>query len=544
MRYIGSITLSLFVAVCLCPAMVGQSARRIESMKLLTDNVGWAATDNRVFWTTDNGANWKDITPKFKHQVQMVSSVFFLDTSTGWVLMKCADDKDNVADEGCWEVAATSDAGQSWEVLHENITVPFSREQVEEGHNFSGISWLEFIDPQHGWEILDIATNSANPSAGEMLRTVDGGKTWMPTKGAPTSDHFHFVSTTDGWIAGGKDHELYATHDSGDSWNKVLLPSPASTEPNLGVDFGLPLFEGTRRGYIPAEYSVGPVVGPYLTTIVLFVTDDGGQSWKQDRILPRLPGTFVVAMAASNLIAIHSEPSAPGKATKLQLYTEGTGHAETNNTATISSRGSARLLSFVNSAEGWTDMADNLFTTKDSGITWIEITPPSGSNGLRRRGQERSANASEETPEVNIDDSRSPLAGIAPASGSPISQHLGFDAYNVPASTPTMSAWMSSSPFYDIGVYLQGSKNGHKDPILGSANGPAWVSTVESQGWGLIPTWVGEQSPCACRTVKGQCVQYASVLARTRTQMVQLRQMPPFRAPNLSGSLHRLSTRT
>jgi photosystem II stability/assembly factor-like uncharacterized protein len=56
---------------------------QITSMKLLTPQVGWAATTQKLYWTTDDGASWKDITPKLDHKWQAVSSVYFLGPSTG-----------------------------------------------------------------------------------------------------------------------------------------------------------------------------------------------------------------------------------------------------------------------------------------------------------------------------------------------------------------------------------------------------------------------------------------------------------------------------
>ncbi len=37
--------------------------RRWEAMKLLAPGIGWALANHHLFWTTDNGASWKDITP-------------------------------------------------------------------------------------------------------------------------------------------------------------------------------------------------------------------------------------------------------------------------------------------------------------------------------------------------------------------------------------------------------------------------------------------------------------------------------------------------
>jgi photosystem II stability/assembly factor-like uncharacterized protein len=346
-------------------------------MKLLTPDVGWAATSKKLFWTTNGGAQWKDITPKADHKGQAVSSVFFLDTSTGWVLLKCGDDRDVLADEGCFALASTTDAGETWSVLQEKIKVPFSREYLEDSTGFSGQSWLQFIDSQHGWELLDIATNSANPSAGEMLRTSDGGRTWTPTKGTPTSDHFLFITPTNGWIAGGNDQELFVTRDAGDSWQKVSLPIAAGTQPNLGESISLPVFlKSEKQGFLSVHYSVGPVAGPYLTTLVLFGTGDGGRTWKQDRVLPRLPGVFISETADSSWIAVHSELLKSQK-TRVQVYTEGRDGKVAENVALVSSLGAATELSFLRQSEGWLDMSDKLLATKDSGNTWADITPGS-----------------------------------------------------------------------------------------------------------------------------------------------------------------------
>jgi photosystem II stability/assembly factor-like uncharacterized protein len=65
------------LTLCVCIPVRAQVAGRIESMKLLTTDTGWAASKSKLFWTTDGGASWKDITPKLNHEEQQVSSVFF-----------------------------------------------------------------------------------------------------------------------------------------------------------------------------------------------------------------------------------------------------------------------------------------------------------------------------------------------------------------------------------------------------------------------------------------------------------------------------------
>jgi Domain of unknown function (DUF1906) len=71
--------------------------------------------------------------------------------------------------------------------------------------------------------------------------------------------------------------------------------------------------------------------------------------------------------------------------------------------------------------------------------------------------------------------------------------HTGFsfDACTAPA-TSTMSAWRGPSGFGAVGVYIGGANRGCSQPNLKAS----WVSTVFSQGWRLLPLYVGLQAPC------------------------------------------------
>lgn len=340
---------SLWLALFLCSAV---SAQQIASMKLLTPEVGWAATAQKLFWTTNGGAQWKDITPKLKHEEQGISSVFFLDSSTGWVLLRCGDDT-------CFEFASTTDAGQSWSIVHPKISDP--SQHPEDGSGFSLGTFLDFADSQHGWAILKRGT-STSFSSGVMLRTVDGGHTWTQLGGVlPIAEHFHFVTSKVGWMAGGSEHDLYVTHDAANSWQKV------ESLPDMGDD--LPVFESERRGLLP----VGNIV---------LATEDGGKTWKQDRELTGAPNYDSLTIADSVLIAAHSQlqhqPQGENKyilITNLSLYTLGSGRNISSNSANISSVGNAKQLSFINRNQGWLNLSGRLFATRDAGRSWLDITP-------------------------------------------------------------------------------------------------------------------------------------------------------------------------
>jgi hypothetical protein len=54
-----------------------------------------------------------------------------------------------------------------------------------------------------------------------------------------------------------------------------------------------------------------------------------------------------------------------------------------------------------------------------------------------------------------------------------------------------MASWRSS-PYTSVGVYIGGANRGCAQPNLTAS----WVSNVLSQGWKLLPIWVGPQASC------------------------------------------------
>jgi photosystem II stability/assembly factor-like uncharacterized protein len=105
-------TVGLLIALCLLAS--GQNSTAIQSMKLFDPDAGWAATNKNLFWTTDGGAQWKDITPKANGR-RVVASVFFLDTSNGWALLAYAGKEDSKTgiSETLFELASTQDSGET-----------------------------------------------------------------------------------------------------------------------------------------------------------------------------------------------------------------------------------------------------------------------------------------------------------------------------------------------------------------------------------------------------------------------------------------------
>jgi hypothetical protein len=99
---------------------------------------------------------------------------------------------------------------------------------------------------------------------------------------------------------------------------------------------------------------------------------------------------------------------------------------------------------------------------------------------------------------------------LPPAGNTRISLARGFDKCTA-ATTTQMQTWWNNSPFYDANIYMSGRNRGCSQAQLNQA----WVNTVTAQGWGLIPTIVGYQSPCSICT---SCQKHSSDAATAETQ--------------------------
>ncbi len=68
----------------------------------------------------------------------------------------------------------------------------------------------------------------------------------------------------------------------------------------------------------------------------------------------------------------------------------------------------------------------------------------------------------------------------------------GFDQCVAPTQS-AMDAWLRSSPFWAVGIYISGDSRGCRDqPNLSRA----WVSTQLANGWRLLPITLGPQASC------------------------------------------------
>ena len=465
------------ISMCLLPGIFSVAAVQprgaVLSMKLLTPEVGWATDARNLLWTADGGSQWKDITP---HKVaqRRIGGVFFLNTTTGWVLLSHSDEKS----EQQFEIAFTANSGGTWSASPVNLPWPRYPE------DFSGGGNIYFIDRLHGWTMLEIL--SATLSPGRLLFTQDGGKTWEPTRDDPgRSGSLCFFNKGDGILTGGLlGTELWLTHDGSNAWKQVSLPPPSQVGPNTFPTYGSPACKDGKHGFLPVTYT--PTVysnhESFSTALVLFATDDAGRRWRVDTVLSALPdvshGSAVPStVAGSNLVAgVKSQE-------KTTLYA--VGPHDLKSEARSATLGRISKLSFVDALQGWALTDEGLFSTSDAGVSWRQITIPSYAVSV-----EKPHNNSPLPSAAKL--SRPPQSNEpVPPSGQGTEARLGFDRGLVP-STGDMLAWWDYSPYFEYQISLPGAANHKTDGGLTSQ----WTTAVQNYGWGLWPVWVGPQAPC------------------------------------------------
>lgn len=465
---------------CLLSAVSSFAAGQIVDMKLLTADAGWASTNDQLFWTTDGGAQWKDITPQTKNK-RSIDSVFFLDTSTGWVLLVSdVNAVVNGVDEPSLDLAATNDAGQHWTITP--VRVPHLDPKAT---TLDGGGDIDFVDSLHGWMNLSLESSS-NFRLGIILATKNGGKTWDSIPQGPgVYGSIHFVSRSDGWVAGGPgDQHLYATHDGGESWQEVSLKTPTESRGATVPLFSLPDFSDETHGLLHVTYFGADGSGIWL---VLFTTDDGGRTWRPSKSVTKLPsryGNVPLPAAAVDSVLImpgisNNQPSGNGHELVLsRVSPNGNTHSNGSKPNNVEIYHVSKL-SFADENRGWILTDVKLLATRNAGKTWLDITP---------MPHKREAMLAPLTGSVDVSASSNPLQSQTAGT----STYTGFHTCEIPVAHPDMLTLWNSSPFFDVGPYIGGISRSCANKNLTST----WVSNVQGMGWGLIPLWVGPQAPC------------------------------------------------
>src|SRR5439155_16187851 len=214
--------------------------------------------DDHLFWTSDDGANWRDITPQGSASRQ-IAGVFFLNASRGWVLLalkhewpKNSQEPDTVITDICgFDLASTTDGGASWTI--KSLAV------LPEGVGWTAAAQIFFLDAAHGWMSIESPVPHWG-GAGDLLTTSDGGNTWQLAAENGPYGSMRFTDLRNGWMAGGTDDKyLYATHDGGRHWTEIQPAAPPEVTKlfksgPVAAQYAPPAFSDTKHGVLCVTY--------------------------------------------------------------------------------------------------------------------------------------------------------------------------------------------------------------------------------------------------------------------------------------------------
>jgi len=381
----------------------------VKQMGTVTSESGWvilqrslsASSDDSenveslLYWTSDNGQHWRDITPPLD-DVPFLVSVFFLDESHGWIV---AMDSELAEPPPHCYLFSTRDGGQNWTKAELNSNL---MDSLDLAMRPTGI---EFVDPEHGW--ISWRWSWGNSRASAMTATEDGGKTWEKLPASHGSGPMHFLSRNDGWMIGASEGQesapiqeadaLWATHDGGLSWKAFPLPLPGVSATTLTRLLDV-RFKNNREGTVAAAlYS--PDSDPNFRYFEC-VTRDAGNSWRfvsftSSNAQPLLGNDFLYwsdFQSDSSKLAFRTSAAILDPSLPVGLAPDG----------------SFGLFRFHDNLRGWATFNDGpsaffnipgrgyapveLLSTADGGHTWQIITPPEAAQAAFPRPELYSVN--------------------------------------------------------------------------------------------------------------------------------------------------------
>jgi photosystem II stability/assembly factor-like uncharacterized protein len=251
------------------------------------------------------GWSWQSPSP----QGNNLTSVFYLDASTGWA----------VGDVGT--IMKTNDGGSSWVPEAAGTTQPLKS--------------IFFLDASTGWA----------SGTGVILKTVDGGATWAAQTaavGANAMDSIFFLDASNGW-ATGANGVIFRTANGGTTWSQQTSPT---TKELMAVRF--------------ADVNNGWAAGKSGTIVA---TTNGGTTWTTQASGTTQHLYGLALTSANSAVAV-------GAVGTIVRTSNGT-------TWTLQTSGSATLMSvsFIGGVNGWAvGTGAAILHTADGGATWSPET--------------------------------------------------------------------------------------------------------------------------------------------------------------------------
>src|SRR5215216_5897481 len=138
----------------------------LNQFDLITETSGWVLLNGQLFWTSDAGQSWDEISPSISVDAA-VQDVQFSDSNTGWILWMTP----NSDGSSSFTIAHTNDKGVNWSTIIPSL---FDSGDVA---SYAAKAQMGWFDEHTGW-IAVKQSSSSNFSVGTLFTTSDAGKTW------------------------------------------------------------------------------------------------------------------------------------------------------------------------------------------------------------------------------------------------------------------------------------------------------------------------------------------------------------------------------
>lgn len=432
----------------------------IIDFQLVAENNGWVWIGRQLFWTSDSGAEWTEITPDNANQIR---DIYFIDTQTGFLVSQQLTYKQDIE----YTLFITQNQGDTW---RESRIVSYPvRDPRAITQNISSF----FLNPLSGWVVFQQQT-SPNFNIGLIMHTEDGGQSWQPIS-APLGNPVQFRNPSVGYMAGGvASANLFQTANSGTTWERNSIS-------NLQLSaIGYPNYLTAQSAYIPAIQS-----DENGSDLLIYSTLNSGETWTLEQSEkigdhPEIPGVFLnlpgeikiitghqiftYYLTANQLVSIN--PSGISNPTKVEFTSNLAGWAISNTTNCLDT-------------ESICESTSTLVSTSDSGLTWQPIDTPKI--------------LTEQTVITQSDVVALDEVDLLSRTG--FLQGQGYDQCEI-STLGNLQAWKNNSPLAAVNLYIGGISRGCPNTRLNADTGPAFIEALSIQGWKFIPTWVGPQAAC------------------------------------------------